>query len=160
MEMLKKILAKLGFGAFYAFFVYIADYVIYGAFLNPWLGVLVGLGIACVASYWFRFNRGELRREYVKTVSDREPFLSEVRYLLRFDEFWIELALALASNLILYISSAGELEGTAGEVAVIVAVNIIINMVIFVLADFFIWVLVHKKWRDERITRAETSDRA
>ena len=151
MNILKKVLVKLGFCAFYGFIVYMADYVIYGAFLQAELGILTGIVISFVMSYWFRFNRGELRREYVKTVDDKLPFLSEVRYLLRFDEFIIEILIALAVNTVYYLSFSGQLGDTPSEIAFNVIVNIIIHMVIFVLADFFVWVLVHKKWREERI---------
>lgn len=162
--MLMKIWRKFSFGAFYLFIRWISSSIVTMALPKfSWVGNIIGFALAVMLSYRFRLNRGELRRDYIARIDEKNFVRSELGYMVRFDEFWIEVALAavvylIESTMLFWISSIfvdALVPGTAiPGMILLIATDTVLNLLFFTVADIAVWEFVHNKWREEHIPTA------
>ncbi len=147
--MLRIIGRKLGYGAFYIFIKGVIEWLV-GSALPMYFAVSVLVGDVAVAalSYSFRVGRGELRREYLSGLEGDGGAKYELCYMRGFAEFWIEVIMA-----VIYFT-AGELIYLASGEGFYV-LDLLINIVIFAVADVIVWEIVHNKWKSEHIERRD-----
>ncbi len=147
--MLRIIGRKLGYGAFYVFIKGVIQWLV-GAALPMYfaVGVLIGDVAVAALSYSFRVGRGELRREYLSGLEGDGGAKYELCYMRGFGEFWAESIMAA-----IYFTVTELAYFAAGEG--FYTIDLIINIIIFVVADIIVWAIVHNKWKSEHIERRD-----
>ncbi len=123
---------KLGYGAFYIFIKDVVQWIV-GMALPMYfaVGVLIGDVAVAALSFSFRLGRGELRREYLTGLDGDGGASYELRYLCGFNEFRIEIVMAVMffvlSELIYFLLGDG-----------FYFIDLILNVIIFVVIDFIV----------------------
>ena len=152
--MLLNIWKKFSFGALYFAVVYVVRSILMTVFSITGLSMLslfltlnlrfiydfIGYAVVIALSYRFRMRRDDLRRKYYADVVYANTIRLEILHVIPFDEFMIELVMALCYFAVRYLALSRD------------GILFVASMLFFVAADGAVWIAVHKKWREEQPT--------
>ena len=118
------------------------------------LFLAVPMAFVFIRVYRRRLENAELRRAYLKDLDGVETSLKKrIMYVLKSMDFRAEIS-AFATVLLLILAYAFIVGGAKGYFWTNVlsfAISFVLYEGIYIIVDMIVWLIIHKKWYDEKI---------